>query len=48
MTFGVNIVVDANGEIVEENKVIIENDHATTLCKERRYVFNWDIQGRNE
>jgi len=39
---GVDIVTDENGNIVEENDVVIEDGIATTLCKDRRYIFNWD------
>ena len=44
MMIGINIITDEFGNIQEENKIVIEDGRATTLCKERHYVFNWDCE----
>lgn len=44
MRFGVNVVSDEDGNIIEENEVVIEDGRVTTLCKDHKYVFNWDFE----
>ena len=43
MKTGTVVIVNERGEIVEESTVVIEDGTATTLCKDRRYIFNWDM-----
>ena len=43
---GVLIEVDENGNITSEAKVIIDDGIATTLCKDGKYIFNWDATTR--
>ena len=39
---GTVIEVDENGNIISEAKVIIDDGIATTLCRDGKYIFNWD------
>lgn len=39
---GIVIEVDENGNITSEAKVIIDDGVANTLCKDGKYIFNWD------
>ena len=42
MRLGVYVIIDENGEVIEENKLIIEDGATTTICKERGYEFGWN------
>ena len=46
MRYGVNIIADEQGNIIEENGIVIEDGKATTLCKGHCYVFEWDFENR--
>ena len=39
---GVLIETDENGNIICEAKILIDDGVVTTLCKDGKYIFNWD------
>ena len=39
---GIVIEADDNGNITSEAKVLIDDGVVTTLCKDGKYIFNWD------
>ena len=42
MKVGVTIIVDENGNIIEEGRVVIEDGATTAVRKGNRYEYGWD------
>lgn len=43
---GIVIEADENGNITSEAMVLIDDGIATTLCRDGKYIFNWDATTR--
>ena len=44
MKIGISIIFDENGEVIEERKVIIQDEATTTLCRPRHYDYGWEVK----
>lgn len=44
MRLGVDIIYDEHGEVLEERKVVIEDEATTVVCKPRHYTYGWEIR----
>lgn len=42
MKVGVTIIVDENGNIIEEGRVVIEDGATTVVRKGNRYEYGWE------
>ena len=45
MKVGYSIITNENGDVIEERKVLIEDEATTVLCKPRHYNYGWDLWG---